>query len=210
MPKYPTLAAVTLAGMAMVSASAVRAQDMRDMVGAHTPQADGEMARRGFARVGMESGGDRDWTYWWNAQTRSCLTIVIARGRYDSITNTPPDDCRRRGDDGYAGGRPGGPGGPGWGGPGGPGNGRPDWGGGRPGGIPVFNARCPMGIEVRADRGGPVYINGKQARLTVQRRDYFEAQSNRITVSVSRTPDGSLSISYTGPRRANGVCRVMY
>ncbi len=208
MPKYPKVAAATLAVIAATTATALKAQDMRDMVGAHIPQADGEMARRGFARVGVESGGDRDWTYWWNAQTRTCLTIVVARGRYEAITNTPPDDCRRqRGDGGYAGGRPGGPGGPGWNGPG---NGGPGWDGGRPGGIPLFNARCPMGIEVHADRGGPVYINGKEARLTVQRRDYFEAQSNRITVSISRTPDGSLSVSYTGPRRANGICQIRY
>ncbi len=32
-------------------------------------------------------------------------------------------------------------------------------------GIPLLNATCPGNIEVHADKGGPVYINGKEATL---------------------------------------------
>ena len=32
-------------------------------------------------------------------------------------------------------------------------------------GIPLFNATCPGKIEVHADEGGPVYLNGKAAKI---------------------------------------------
>ena len=74
--------------------------------------------------------------------------------------------------------------------------------------VPFFNATCPGKIDVHADEGGPVYLNGKEAKLKVVNANYFEATLNRVTVSVSKNPDGSLSVSYTGPKRANGVCAV--
>ena len=74
--------------------------------------------------------------------------------------------------------------------------------------VPFFNATCPGKIDVHADEGGPVYLNGKEAKLKVFNANYFEATLNRVTVSVSKNPDGSLSVTYTGPKRANGVCAV--
>lgn len=32
-------------------------------------------------------------------------------------------------------------------------------------GIPLLNATCPGNIEVHADKGGPIYINGKEGKL---------------------------------------------
>ena len=32
-------------------------------------------------------------------------------------------------------------------------------------GIPLVNATCPGNIEVHADKGGPIYINGKEGKL---------------------------------------------
>jgi hypothetical protein len=74
--------------------------------------------------------------------------------------------------------------------------------------VPFFNATCPGKIDVHADEGGPVYINGKEAKLKISNPDYFEATLNKVTISVSTNPDGSLSVSYTGPKRANGICQV--
>ena len=33
------------------------------------------------------------------------------------------------------------------------------------GGLPLFNATCPGGIDVHGDQGGPVYVNGKETSL---------------------------------------------
>ena len=75
-------------------------------------------------------------------------------------------------------------------------------------GIPLFNARCPDNIEVHADKGGPIYINGKEGKLKKFNDNYFEARGSGVTVSLSINPDGSPDVSYTGKNRANGVCQV--
>jgi len=75
--------------------------------------------------------------------------------------------------------------------------------------IEQFNATCPGGLEVHADDGGPVYINGKETRLKRFSEDYYEASdSNGLTLSINRTPDGGTQMSYTGPGNRNGVCTV--
>lgn len=75
-------------------------------------------------------------------------------------------------------------------------------------GIPLVNAACPGKIEVHADEGGPIYINGKEGKLKKFNDNYFEAKASGITVSLSINPDGSPSVSYTGRNRANGGCEV--
>jgi hypothetical protein len=74
--------------------------------------------------------------------------------------------------------------------------------------IPLVNATCPGNIEVHADEGGPIYINGKEARLTVFNDTYYEAKGHGVTISLSINPDGSAAVSYTGHGGANGVCTV--
>ncbi|HDS1736297.1 MULTISPECIES: hypothetical protein [Pseudomonas] len=75
-------------------------------------------------------------------------------------------------------------------------------------GIPLVNATCPGGIEVHADEGGPVYINGKEAKLKKFSDTYFEAKGGGVTVSLMVNPDGDASVSYTGKAGANGVCEL--
>ncbi|MGE8399842.1 MAG: hypothetical protein ACN6NZ_07880 [Burkholderiales bacterium] len=75
-------------------------------------------------------------------------------------------------------------------------------------GIPLLNATCPGNIEVHADRGGLVYINGKEGKLKTFNDNYFEAKGSGVTISLSINPDGSADVSYTGKNRANGVCQV--
>ena len=74
--------------------------------------------------------------------------------------------------------------------------------------IPMVNATCPGKIEVHADEGGPVYINGKDAKLKKFNDNYFEAKGHGVTISLSINPDGSASVSYTGKGGANGICTV--
>ena len=74
--------------------------------------------------------------------------------------------------------------------------------------IPLVNATCPGNIEVHADQGGPVYINGKEGKLKVFNENYYEAKGGGVTISLTISPDGSADVSYTGKGGANGVCTV--
>lgn len=74
--------------------------------------------------------------------------------------------------------------------------------------IPLFNAVCGGGIEVHADEGGPVFIDGQQTSLKKFNDNYYEASRGGLTISISIRPDGSLSLSFSGPHRANGICTL--
>lgn len=72
--------------------------------------------------------------------------------------------------------------------------------------IPLLNYTCPGKIEVHADQGGPVFINGKEAKLKVFNQNYYEAKGSGVTISININPDGTPGVSYTGPGRNNGIC----
>lgn len=74
--------------------------------------------------------------------------------------------------------------------------------------IPLLNYDCPTNIQVHADEGGPVYINGKEAKLKKFNDKYFEAKGSGVTISISINDDGTPSVSYTGAKGANGVCQA--
>jgi len=74
--------------------------------------------------------------------------------------------------------------------------------------IPLVNATCPGNIDVHADAGGPIYINGKEGKLKTFNDNYYEASHDGVTISLSISPDGSADVSYTGKGGANGVCQV--
>lgn len=74
--------------------------------------------------------------------------------------------------------------------------------------VPLFNATCPGRVEVHADAGGPIYINGKEAKLKRFNDNYYEARSGKVTISLSIRPDGSPDLSYTRKGGANGVCQI--
>ena len=76
------------------------------------------------------------------------------------------------------------------------------------GGIPLLNATCPGGIEVHADKGGPIYINGKETQLKKFNDNAFDATGSGVTVSLTINPDGSPSLMYTGKHGANGICTI--
>ena len=74
--------------------------------------------------------------------------------------------------------------------------------------IPLLNATCPGNVDVHADQGGPIYINGKEAKLKIFNDNYYEAKGGHVTISLSIAPDGSPSVAYTGQGGANGVCSL--
>lgn len=141
---YFVTAALTMTmGLSAAAYAQNTPYDLRDMVGARAGQAEGELQRRGYSFVRVETGRDRKWAFWWNADRRLCVSIATVDGRYDSIVTAPAPDCRQQAGGGGRPDRPGGddrPGRPDWdnrpgrpdrpgaGGPGGPGG----WPGGRP------------------------------------------------------------------------------
>ena len=54
--------------------------------------------------------------------------------------------------------------------------------------IPLVNATCPGNIEVHADQGGPIYINGKEGRLKRFNDNYYEAHSEGVTILAFDQP----------------------
>lgn len=90
---------LSIVAIALLTSSPAMAQDtprdLTDMVGARAGQAEGELQRRGYTNVGGQTGDDRSYTNWWNADRRQCVTIATMNGRYDSITTTPAPDCRQ-------------------------------------------------------------------------------------------------------------------
>ena len=76
--------------------------------------------------------------------------------------------------------------------------------------VPFFNASCPGGVDVHADEGGPVYVQGREAALKRFNDRYVEARdaNSGITLSISSSEDGTPQISYTGRGGANGICQV--
>ncbi|CAL1690552.1 hypothetical protein MMB232_00680 [Brevundimonas subvibrioides] len=70
--------------------------DVRDLVGARGSSGEAELIRRGYVNTGGQTGDDRVWTNWWNAQRGVCLSVVTMNGRYNSIITAPAPDCRGR------------------------------------------------------------------------------------------------------------------
>jgi hypothetical protein len=72
--------------------------------------------------------------------------------------------------------------------------------------IPLVNATCPGGIDVHADEGGPIYINGEEGKLKTLNENSYEAIGQGITISLSIDRDGTPSVSYSSKDGAKGVC----
>lgn len=75
-------------------------------------------------------------------------------------------------------------------------------------GLPGFNVECPGKLDVHADDGGPVYINGKETKFKKLSETYFEAKGSGVTLSIMVNPDESVSVSYSGKHGVNGVCSL--
>jgi len=74
--------------------------------------------------------------------------------------------------------------------------------------VPSFSAACPGRVDVRADNGGRVFINGQPARLKSINDRSYEARLGTITVSVAVGPGGRLAVSSAARGPGNGICQV--
>ena len=70
--------------------------------------------------------------------------------------------------------------------------------------MPPFNAECPAGLSVHADKRGSVYVNGKAAQLKRFNDNYVEARDAErgVTVSIGLA---SLRDLGAGPRSAQDL-----
>lgn len=73
--------------------------------------------------------------------------------------------------------------------------------------VPFFNATCGGGIEVHADEGGPVFIDGKEADLK-KVGDAWQARLGSDSIDFFTNPDGTITASWTGKNGANGICTI--
>lgn len=72
--------------------------------------------------------------------------------------------------------------------------------------IPLLNYTCPGHIEVHADQGGPVYVNGKEAQIIKFNDNAYDAKTAEVTISITVKANQSIEVSYTGKKGANGDC----
>lgn len=63
--------------------------DLRDLVGARGSSFDGEMGRRGYTLIKNVGAAG----FWWNKNTRTCVSAAIDNGRIASIESTAAADC---------------------------------------------------------------------------------------------------------------------
>jgi hypothetical protein len=73
--------------------------------------------------------------------------------------------------------------------------------------LPKFEVTCPGDLSVRAEAGGPVHINDKQATLSKFSEQYYEAKGEGLTIAISLKADGSPSVSSAGKQGASGACQ---
>ncbi len=71
--------------------------------------------------------------------------------------------------------------------------------------IPQLNYECPGQIQMHSDEGGPVYINGKEAKLKKYSEEFYEAKGAGVTLSISNT-GGQYDVSYTS-KKGSGTCQ---
>lgn len=74
--------------------------------------------------------------------------------------------------------------------------------------VPAFSAACPGRIDVQADNGGRIFINGQPARVRAFDNRSYEARLGPIAVSVTVGPGGRVSVA-SRMRGPDAVCRVM-
>jgi hypothetical protein len=76
-------------------------------------------------------------------------------------------------------------------------------------GMPIFNANCPIGLNVESNPAGQVYINGKEARI-IQRPDgQITARSGGVWIDITPRGDHLPLVTYTAADKTVGVCEVL-
>jgi len=65
-----------------------------DLVGMRASNGERALHERGYRMTGSFSGADRTWSNWWKQANHKCITVMTMNGRYQSITETLPADCK--------------------------------------------------------------------------------------------------------------------
>lgn len=77
--------------------------------------------------------------------------------------------------------------------------------------VPAFTATCGKKVEVKAVAGGPIMIKGKEAKITTQNDNYYEASRGKMTVRLTIGGDGKLTLDYSIKKKETekkGACAV--
>ena len=74
--------------------------------------------------------------------------------------------------------------------------------------LPFFNADCPDGIEVHADDGGPVYINGREANLKRVNDSYYQASRGDVTLTITTNANTAAPLVSYSSHDGHGFCTV--
>lgn len=94
---YGTASITSLALLAAaIPAAAAPPGDVRDLVGARASSGESDLESRGYSLTHVTKGDDRTWGYWWNRNTKTCISVATMAGRYDSIETTPAPDCNQK------------------------------------------------------------------------------------------------------------------
>lgn len=82
--------------LASQTVHAQKANGLGDLVGARAAGGETALQSRGWVHIKTDPGDDRVWSYWWQPAQKSCVSIAVMDGRFDSITPTPAPDCNQR------------------------------------------------------------------------------------------------------------------
>ncbi|MGL4397893.1 MAG: hypothetical protein ACRCS9_15250 [Hyphomicrobium sp.] len=83
--------------LAATPSFARRASDVRDLVGARGHSGESELENRGFIHIMMHEGSQyAKYSYWWNAQSKTCIQVETYDGRYANISDAMKSDCHQR------------------------------------------------------------------------------------------------------------------
>ncbi len=70
--------------------------------------------------------------------------------------------------------------------------------------VPAFTATCGKKTEVKAAAGGPIMIKGKEAKITVEKDNYYEATLGKMTVMLTVGADGKATLAYSVKEERDG------
>jgi len=72
--------------------------------------------------------------------------------------------------------------------------------------IPAFSVTCGKKTEVTAAAGGPIMINGKEAKITTEKDNYYELTKGKAIYAVTVGTDDAVTVSFTSKKGKKGTC----
>ncbi|RDV07412.1 hypothetical protein DXH95_08720 [Sphingorhabdus pulchriflava] len=100
MKKTGKLAATMLASAAMLAQSTVALAEtpgsVRDLVGARAAGGESTLAERGFTMHHGTTKNDSKIGYWWNPNTKECVSVTTYDGKFEAIKKVSASDCGQK------------------------------------------------------------------------------------------------------------------